>query len=313
MSFAKLSGSLLDCQEAPRHVPAVTPPPRRAHGAPAPSAAPSPPPSAAEAELLIDYLKALRLPTFLAAYEKLALQCSADGVTHSGYLLRLAELELTERHRRKVDRLIKAAHFPAVKSVDTFDFAAIPSLDKKRVLELAECEYVARRENVIILGDSGTGKTHIAIGLGLAACRNGLSVGFVTASALMHELLETRVEWSMLRLQRRLDTYKLLIIDELGYVPLSTAEAELLFEVISQRCERGSTIITSNLPITDWVSVFGTERLTGALLDRLSYRLHILEMNGESYRVRHRELHQPHPHTDGAERKAPVATVFRAN
>ena len=313
MPFAKLSGSLLDCQEAPRHVPAVTPPPRRAHGAPAPSAAPSPPLSAPEAELLIDYLKALRLPTFLAAYDKLARQCLADGVTHSGYLLRLAELELAERHRRKIERLIKAAHFPAVKSLDTFDFAAIPSLDKKRVMELAECEYVEHRENVIILGDSGTGKTHVALGLGLAACRKGLSVGFTTAASLVRELLETRAEWSVLRLQRQLDAYQLLIIDELGYVPISTADAELLFEVISQRSERGTTIVTSNLRIEDWVSVFGTERLTSALVERLSYRLHILEMNGESYRLRHRELHQSHHHTDGAEREALVATVFRAN
>ena len=132
---------------------------------------------------------------------------------------------------------------------------------------------------------SGTGKTHIGLGLGLAACQKGLSVGFNTASALVHELLEARDEKRLLRLQRQLAGYKLLIIDELGYVPLSQTGAELLFEVFSQRYERGSTLVTSNLPFDEWTSVFGSERLTGALLDRLTHHVHILEMNGDSYRL----------------------------
>ena len=136
-------------------------------------------------------------------------------------------------------------------------------------------------------GPSGTGKSHIALGLGLAACQNGLSVGFITASALVHELLEARDEKRLLRLQRQLAAYKLLIIDELGYVPLSTTGAELLFEVFSQRYERGSTLVTSNLPFDEWTSVFGSERLTGALLDRLTHHVHILEMNGDSFRLAH--------------------------
>ena len=159
------------------------------------------------------------------------------------------------------------------------------SLNKTLVLELARSEYATRRENVIAVGNSGTGKTHIALGIGLAACQKGLSVGFYTAAALVHELLEARDEKRLLRLQRQVAGYKLLIIDELGYVPLSQTGAELLFEIFSQRYERGSTIVTSNLPFDEWTSVFGSERLTGALLDRLTHHVHILEMNGDSYRL----------------------------
>ena len=155
------------------------------------------------------------------------------------------------------------------------------------MLELARSEYVARRENIIAVGNSGTGKTHIALGFGLAACQKGLSVGFVTAAALVHELIEARDEKRLLRLRRQLAMHKLLIVDELGYVPLSQTGAELLFEVFSQRYERGATIVTSNLPFDEWTSVFGSERLTGALLDRLTHHVHILEMNGESYRLAH--------------------------
>jgi DNA replication protein DnaC len=237
--------------------------------------------------LLAHHLKALKLPTFLREYDKVARQCAAEGIDHSRYLLQLAELELIDRERRMVERRIKAARFPAVKSLDSFEFKAIPSLNKMLVLELARCEYITRDENIIAVGNSGTGKTHIALGLGLAACQRGLTVGFVTASALVHTLLEARDDRQLLRLQKQLAKYKLLIIDELGYVPLSPTGAELLFEVFSQRYERGSTIVTSNLPFDEWTSVFGSERLTGALLDRLTHHVHILEMNGESFRLKH--------------------------
>jgi len=243
--------------------------------------------------LLAHHLKALKLPTFLREYGKLAQQCAAEGVDHPRYLLRLAELELIERERRMVERRIKEARFPTVKSLDSFDFIAIPSLNKALVLELARCEYIARRENLIAVGNSGTGKTHISLGLGLAACQKGLSVGFTTAAAMVHELIEARDDKRLLRLQRQLATYKLLIIDELGYVPLSTTGAELLFEVFSQRYERGSTIVTSNLPFDEWTTVFGSERLTGALLDRLTHHVHILEMNGDSYRLKQSRQRQP--------------------
>src|SRR2546421_10021004 len=191
-----------------------------------------------------------------------------------------------------VERRIKEARFPTVKSLDSFEFAAIPSLNKTLVLELARCEYVARRENVIAVGNSGTGKTHIALGLGLAASQKGLSVGFITAAALVHELIEARDEKRLLRRQRQLGGYKLLIIDQLGYVSLSTTGAELLFEVCSQRYERGSSLITSNLPFDECTSVFRSERLTGALLDRLTHHVHILEMNGDSYRLKQSKQRQ---------------------
>ena len=236
--------------------------------------------------LLAHHLKALKLPTFLREYGKLARQCAAEGLDHPRYLLRLAELELIDRERRMVERRIKAARFATVKSLDSFDFTALPSLNKMLVLELARSEYVERRENVIAVGNSGTGKSHIALGLGLAACQKGLSVGFNTAAALVHELIEARDEKRLLRLQKQLASYKLLIIDELGYVPLSQTGSELLFEVFSQRYERGSTVVTSNLPFDEWTSVFGSERLTGALLDRLTHHVHILEMNGDSYRLK---------------------------
>ena len=139
---------------------------------------------------------------------------------------------------------------------------------------------------MIAAGNSGTGKTHVALGLGLAACQKGLSVGFTTAAALVHELIEARDERRLLNMQKRLANLKLLIIDELGFVPLSKTGAELLFEVFSQRYERGSTMVTTNLPFDEWTEVFGSERLTGALLDRLTHHVHILEMNGESYRLR---------------------------
>lgn len=170
--------------------------------------------------------------------------------------------------------------------LDTFDFTAIPSLNKMLVLDLARCDYINAHDNIIALGNSGTGKTHVALALGLAACQRGLSVGFMTAAGLVHQLMEARDERRLLRLQAQLASLKLLIIDELGYVPLSQTGAELLFEVFSQRHERGSTIVTSNLPFEDWTSVFGAERLTGALLDRLTHHVQILEMNGESYRLK---------------------------
>jgi DNA replication protein DnaC len=154
-----------------------------------------------------------------------------------------------------------------------------------RVLELARCEWIERRENVIAVGPSGTGKTHVALGLGLAACQKGLAVGFTTAAALVHELMEARDERRLLRLQKQLVRHKLLIIDELGFVPLSKTGAELLFELISQRYEQGAILITSNLPFDEWTEIFGSERLTGALLDRLTHHVNILEMNGDSYRL----------------------------
>ena len=235
--------------------------------------------------LLQHHLKKLRLPTFQSEYPKLARQCAAENKDHVQYLLRLCELELIERERRMIERRIKAAKFPATKSLDSFDFKTIPSVNKVLTMELARCEYIDKRQNVIALGPSGTGKSHVALGLGLAACQKGLKVRFMTAAALVHEMIEAVDERRLQRHQKQLAAQDLLIIDELGFVPLSKTGAELLFEVISQRYERGSIIITSNLPFDEWTEVFGSERLTGAILDRLTHHVHILEMNGESYRL----------------------------
>jgi DNA replication protein DnaC len=243
--------------------------------------------SATPQVLLAHHLKQLRLPTILREYDKVAQACASEGVDHPRYLLRLVELELLDRERRVVERRIREARFPAVKSFDTFDFTAIPSLNKMLTLELARCEYILRHDNIIAIGNSGTGKTHAALALGLAACQHGLSVGFTTAAGLVHQLREARDEKRLLKLQHQLQAYKLLVVDELGYVPLSSTGAELLFEVFSQRYERGSTMVTSNLPFEEWAGVFGSERLTGALLDRLTHHVHILELNGESYRLKH--------------------------
>jgi DNA replication protein DnaC len=236
--------------------------------------------------LLDHHLKTLRLPTMLREYDKVAQQCATDAVDYPRFLLRLVELELLDRDRRAVERRIKAARFEVVKTLDTFDFLAIPSLNKQLVLDLARCDYIDRRENVLALGNSGTGKTHVALALGLAACQKGYRVRFATAAGLVHELMEARDEKRLLRIHKQLAGYQLLIIDELGFVPLSRTAAELLFEIFSQRYERGATLVTSNLPFNEWTEILGTERLTGALLDRLTHHIHILEMNGESYRLK---------------------------
>jgi len=236
--------------------------------------------------LLDHYLKLLRLPTFGREYDKVARQCAQEDVDHPRYLLRLCELELLDRERRATERRIRAARFSVLKSLDSFDFLAIPSLNKSLVLELARCEYIGRNENVLALGNSGTGKTHVALGLGLAACQQGYRVRFTTAASLVHELIEAKDEKRLLRFQKQLAKQELLIVDELGFVPLSKSGAELLFEVLSQRYERGATLVTSNLPFNEWTEILGTERLTGALLDRLTHHVHILEMNGPSYRLK---------------------------
>jgi len=209
--------------------------------------------------LLNNHLKALKLPTFAREYEKVAMESAQDRADYPRYLLRLCELERIDRERRNVERRIRLAHFPQTKSFDTFDFAAQPSLNKALVLELMRCEWIEKRLNCIALGPSGTGKTHTALGLALTACQKGYSVAFTTAAALVHELMEARDERRLRALQKHLNTVKLLIVDELGYVPFTAVGSELLFEVFSQRYERGSTLVTSNLPFDEWTSIFGSE------------------------------------------------------
>ena len=236
--------------------------------------------------LLVHHLKALKLPTFLREHDKLARQCAAEGVDHTRYLLRLAEVELIERERRMVERRIKEAKFPAVKSLDSFDFLALPSLNKALVLELARSEYVARRENIIAVGNSGTGKTHLATGLCVAACQQKKRCRFVTAAGLVNELVEAQHHNLLGRALQRWSRYDLIILDEVGYVPFAAVGAELLFQVISERAERATLILTTTLPFSEWTQVFPRARLCKALLDRVTDRAHIIETGTDSYRFK---------------------------
>ena len=238
--------------------------------------------------LSLEYcLKTLKLPTFLKDRKSVAEECQSKNEDYEQFLMILSEREVLQRQSRAIEQRIKKAQFPMMKTLETFQFENIPSLNKRVVLDLAKGEYLDKGENIIALGNSGTGKTHLAIALGYSACQQGKSVYFVQAAHLVHLLLEAKEEKDLLRLKKKLLSYHLLIIDELGFVPFSKTGADLLFEIFSNRYEQGSCIITSNLPFEEWTQVFGSERLTGALLDRLTHHVHILEMNGESYRLAH--------------------------
>ena len=236
--------------------------------------------------LLKHHLKALRLPTMLSESERIALRCAAENVDHLGYLLQLTELELLERERKAAERRLKAARFPAIKTLDGFDFTAQPSVNKVLVAELMRCAYIDARENIILAGNPGTGKSHLATALGVEACARGKKVRFWRVTELVTALMEAREERVLARMKSHLAKLDLLILDELGYVPASQLGAELLFDVISSAYERTSVIVTTNLAFERWVEVLGSERLTGAALDRLTHRCHILECNGESYRLK---------------------------
>jgi DNA replication protein DnaC len=235
--------------------------------------------------LLKHHLKALRLPTILAECEKVAQRCATDNADHLAFLLQLTELELLDREKRAAERRLKAARLPTLKSLDDFDFTAQPSLNKLLVAELMRGEYIDRRESVILIGNPGTGKTHLAISLAAEACRRGKKVRFWRVTELVTQLLEAREERLLMRLKSQLARLDLLVLDELGYVPTSKVGAELLFDVISTAYERTSVIVTTNLPFEQWTEVLGSERLVGATLDRLTHRCHILEATGESYRL----------------------------
>lgn len=222
----------------------------------------------------------------LAEYAKLARDAAAGNQSHEEYLLQLADLEVTVRQSNALTSRIKQAGFPTPKDLDTFDFTAIPSLPKPKVLELVRGDWVREHENVCLLGGNGTGKTHIATAVGLAACRHGYRVRFMVASHLVNLLEKAQKQYQLDRLLAQLDRVDLLILDELGYLSFSRAAAELLFQIFADRYERRSLLVTTNLPFSEWGQIFTGERMTAALLDRFTHRCHILELEGESFRFR---------------------------
>jgi DNA replication protein DnaC len=237
-------------------------------------------------ELLRVHFRQLRLPTMGQEFEKLARDAASSNQTYAQFLLGLTESELAARAANAVATRIKSAGFPVLKDLDTFDFAAIPHLSKPKVLELSRGEWIDQKYNCCLIGSSGTGKTHVATALGLSACRSGYRVRFFTAAELVSRLEKEQKQYTLDRFLGQLDRCHLLICDELGYMTISRGGVELLFRVFADRYERGSLLLTSNLPFSDWVQVFQGERMTAALLDRLCHRCHIFEMNGESYRFR---------------------------
>jgi DNA replication protein DnaC len=244
--------------------------------------------------LLKHHLKALKLPTVLSECDKVAARCAAENADHLTFLLQLCELELIERERKAAERRLKAARFPTAKLLDEFDFTARPSVNKLLVLDLVRGDYLTRQENILLVGPSGTGKTHLATALGMAACAQGQRVRFWRVTELITTLREADQDRQLLRLRSHLAKLDLLILDEFGYVPASKAGAELLFDVIATAYERSSVILTTNLPFENWTEVLGNERLTGAALDRLTHRCHILETSGESYRLQDAKRRRRH-------------------
>ena len=236
--------------------------------------------------LLEHHLKKLRLPTMGREWEAVAASCAKEGRDYGDFLLGLTERELIEREQRAAERRIKGAKFPVLKTIDSFDFAAQPTINEPLMRQLLSGEYLEARENILLIGNSGTGKSHLATALGFAACTQGRKVRFWSATALVTHMLELREQRDLKQFLTQIEKLELLVLDELGYVPFSKDGAELLFEVVSRAYERLSLIVTTNLPFEQWTEVMGSERLTGALLDRVTHRVHIIEANGESYRLK---------------------------
>ena len=236
--------------------------------------------------LIRSHLKRLCLPVIAQNYTRLAQEAASHNQTFQDYLFALLEAEVVKRDENAQKLRLSRAHFPVIKTLDSFDFGAIPSLNKALVVELSRGSFIERKENVILIGGYGTGKSHIAVALGVAACYQGKRVRFYTAAGLINELLEAQAQLRSGKLEASLARYDLVVLDELGFVPFSKEGAEALFTFCSSRYERGSLAITTNLDFVRWKEIFGDEALTGALLDRLTHRCHILEMNGESYRFK---------------------------
>lgn len=231
-------------------------------------------------------LKALKLSTMARGIEAHLRQAREGGIDYDKFLLELTAVELQARTENRLNRRIREAKFPLIKPVETFDLNAVPDLDIRLFRELTGCGYIQEHKNIIFLGQSGTGKTHMATALGIEACKNNYRTRFVSCYGLVNELIEAREERQLQRLLQRYSRYDLLILDELGYVPFSKEGSELLFQVLSERYEKGSIVITTNLGFADWTQVFGDPVMTAALLDRLTHKAHIINCTWESYRLK---------------------------
>jgi DNA replication protein DnaC len=235
---------------------------------------------------LLDNMKALKLSTMIAHLEEQLRQARESSQDYEEFLLNLTELEVATRMENGRKRRLRDAKFPLLKPLETFHFEAAPDLDTRMIKELLSGQYITKARNVIFLGRSGTGKTHLATALGMEACSQGIRTRFVTGCALANELIEARDEKVLSRVIKRYAGYGLLIVDELGYVPFSKEGAELLFQALAERHERKSVIITTNLGFGDWTQIFGDPTLTGALLDRITHKACIINCTWESYRLK---------------------------
>ncbi len=238
--------------------------------------------------LLDTYLRQLRLPSFLKQYAQFASDAARNNEDCVRFLLALAELEVDQREQNVLKKRIRAARFPVTKELADFDFSAVPLLNKAQLLDFARGEYIQKRESLIFIGNPGLGKTHLATGLALAACRQGRRVRFWTAAGLVNELLQAQDEHRLHRVIGAALKLDLVVLDELGFIPFSANGAQVLFTFCSELYERLALIVTTNLKFADWIQTFGDERLTAALLDRLTHHAHIVELLGESFRFRQR-------------------------
>jgi DNA replication protein DnaC len=232
------------------------------------------------------YCKAVRAPTIAANFLALAEQAVKENQSHIRYLEALLAMESEERDRHAIANRMREAQLPRTKTLEEFDFGQAPNIPAARIRELAEGGYIERSEPVVLIGDCGTGKSHLATGLCVAACRQKRRVRFTTAAALVNELVEAKQNNQVRRLMSRWQRYELIALDEVGYVPLADVGAEFLFQVISERAERAAIIVTTNLPFSEWTTVFPNPRLCKALLDRITDRAHIIETGTESFRFR---------------------------
>src|SRR5438445_8169732 len=238
--------------------------------------------------LLENYLRQLHLATFAQNYQTCAQDAARGSLPYERYLLALCEAEVAQREAHRVERAIVAAKFPVLKELSTFDFDAVNNLSKQRVVKLARGEYIAKKETILLIGNPGLGKRHVATELALEACKQAKKVRFYGVASLINDLLVAQKDLRLSKFMSQMLKLDLLVLDELGFIPFSKDSAQLLFQCCSDLYERVSILVTSNLRFADWNQLFGDERMTGALLDRLTHRAHILEFVGESYRFRQR-------------------------